>query len=481
MSRRVAQAYPFLFALVPVLNYAANNPGQFELGDLALLLGARAGGVRRWSTRSRRSRRAAAARCRAAAVRRAARGGLVLRLPPGRRGCCRATRRTPPHALLIVGRPGALASALVWWIRRRERLLDGLGRFLTLMGALLVGWSAIQIGAGLASRAPAPSPRARWPASWPGRSTGRRQRREPAARHLSDRARRVRQLRRAAGAVRLRQPAVRGQPPRARASTCPRLVRSNYVHTLLSLPSMLNSAHLDGAGAASWAREREHPGAAELPAGAQPGGPRTSRRGATATSSSPRSGGTRPAAAPLADVEFQRLERVRSHPGDAGRRAAADGARARACCATSTGTTAGRRTTSAGRSEGSPPCRASDRAGLRLRPHPEAARPVRLRPRVRDARARRREDDDVGPYIEQLECVNRLVLATVREILRALHGAARSSCSRATTAPSSSHATGYPTCGGGAAGRRPRAVRRVRGVLSARRRAARRSGTRSRS
>ncbi len=33
--------------------------------------------------------------------------------------------------------------------------------------------------------------------------------------------------------------------------------------------------------------------------------------------------------------------------------------------------------------------------------------------------ARSKEDDDVAPYLEQVECVNRLLLGTVREILRA--------------------------------------------------------------
>ena len=38
MTARVARVYPFLLALVPVLNFAANNPDQYAMRDLALLL-----------------------------------------------------------------------------------------------------------------------------------------------------------------------------------------------------------------------------------------------------------------------------------------------------------------------------------------------------------------------------------------------------------------------------------------------------------
>ena len=39
MSRWVTKPYPWLLAFVPILTYAANNPGQYGFGDLALTLG----------------------------------------------------------------------------------------------------------------------------------------------------------------------------------------------------------------------------------------------------------------------------------------------------------------------------------------------------------------------------------------------------------------------------------------------------------
>jgi len=38
MISRVTRAYPWLIAFIPTLNYAANNPDQYGMGNLAFLL-----------------------------------------------------------------------------------------------------------------------------------------------------------------------------------------------------------------------------------------------------------------------------------------------------------------------------------------------------------------------------------------------------------------------------------------------------------
>ena len=241
MSRWVTRLYPFLFAFVPILYHAANHPDQFEFRNLALMLGIAVVGC-----------------------------GLVYALADlavGSRGpgalppfvtllavalfftYPMLARRlsgdapSPSHAILI---PAGLAVcvALLWWIRRRRGLLEGLGRYLTFMAALLVAWSSVRIGIG-----------------WHRGNTAIAQ--SPLAREL---------------ARPIEGPASPSQPwhdiylivldeyansdvlsehfgydnrpfedsLRALGFHVPRLVRSNYAHTLLSLPSMLNSAHLAG-------------------------------------------------------------------------------------------------------------------------------------------------------------------------------------------------------------------------------------------
>jgi hypothetical protein len=239
MSRWVTKLYPFLFALVPILYLAARNTDQFAFGALAVMLGIALAGCGLVYA--------------LAALATAGRGPAAL--PPFVAalgvawffGYPRAARllsgegMQPAHAILI---PAGLAllAALLWWIRRRERLLEGLGRFLTLTGALLVGWSTVQIGAGwLRGRSPV---------------TGSALARElarpiegPASLSGPRRDIYLIVLDGYANSDVLRERFGYDNRPfedsiRALGFHVPRLVRSNYFHTLLSLPSLLNSAHL---------------------------------------------------------------------------------------------------------------------------------------------------------------------------------------------------------------------------------------------
>jgi hypothetical protein len=239
MTARAAKAYPFLIALVPTLNYAANNPDQYTMWDLAFLLTitvAACGVV--YATASLATRGRAAPGLPAFVTllyvawffgyRRAA-------------GVLTGDAADPPHFLLVpLGL--LLCAVLVWWIHRRPALLDGLGRFLSLMAALLVAYSAFQVGrgwvrgremvaeSGLARELAQPI---EGPATAPG------PRRDIYVIVLDEYA----------NSEVLRERFNFDNRPfedslRSLGFHVPRMVRSNYFHTLLSLPSLMNAAHL---------------------------------------------------------------------------------------------------------------------------------------------------------------------------------------------------------------------------------------------
>lgn len=241
MMSRVARAYPWLIAFIPTLNFAANNPDQYGMGDLGFLLVATTAGcavlyaVAAFAVRGRGAPALPAFITLLGVVwffgyRRAA---AILTGEPAH----------PPHLLLV---PIALtvSAALVWWICRRERLLDGLGRFLTMMGALLVGYAGLKIGrdwirgeAMIAESRLARDLAA--PIEGPARPA--EPRRDIYLIVLDEYANSDVLRERFGYDNRPFEDSLRGL-----GFHVPRLVRSNYLHTLLSLPSMLNSAHLVG-------------------------------------------------------------------------------------------------------------------------------------------------------------------------------------------------------------------------------------------
>jgi hypothetical protein len=239
MSRWVTKLYPFLFALVPILYFAARNTDQFDFGNLALVLVVMAAGcglVYGFAALAMRGRGPAALPSFVAML-----GVAWFFCYPRAARLLSGAGMQPVHVILI---PAGLAAcaALVWWIRRRERLLEGIGRFLTLTSALIVGWSTIQIGAGwLRGRSPvtgsALAGELARPIEGPASLSGPR--RDIYLIVLDEYA----------NSDVLRERFGYDNRPfedslRALGFHVPRLVRSNYLHTLLSLPSLLNSAHL---------------------------------------------------------------------------------------------------------------------------------------------------------------------------------------------------------------------------------------------
>ena len=137
------RSYPFLLALVPVFHMVASNPGWSTLGDLAVITGTVLAGC-------------GIVYALAALVSRGRWGG---RLPPLAVLAAVLWFWGYPGVVDFVGSRGSIATHLVlfpvglvatlgigWWLLRRPVLLDGVARFLTLTGALLVGWSTLSIG-----------------------------------------------------------------------------------------------------------------------------------------------------------------------------------------------------------------------------------------------------------------------------------------------------------------------------------------------
>jgi hypothetical protein len=242
---RLLLLYPFLFVVIPVLNILTQSPGGSDLGDSALVMSVLL---------------AACAVLYAFVV--VATGGrwsnpvvplivflTVLSfygwdlLPES---VHQVGRRAP--VLLVAGLGVLLILAVaggVWWLARRPRALTRVGTFLTITGALLVTVSCVQILAAEihARRVLRSSDLARELALPVGKSS-------PAST--------VKAGRPDIYLIVLDEYANSGvlkdvfsfdnrvfeDSLRHLGFTIPRLVRSNYVHTLLSLPSLLNFSHL---------------------------------------------------------------------------------------------------------------------------------------------------------------------------------------------------------------------------------------------
>jgi hypothetical protein len=140
MTRRIDHAYPFLFAIIPVLRAVAGFPGWAELGDVAVILAAvlAACGVlyglallatRRWGG-------ALAPLILMAAV-------LGFWVYP-RVAMFLDRRAGLSHPVLLPLWIGATLG-IIWWLARRRGLLEGTERFLTLTSGILVAWFVLSI------------------------------------------------------------------------------------------------------------------------------------------------------------------------------------------------------------------------------------------------------------------------------------------------------------------------------------------------
>jgi hypothetical protein len=239
MTWRVTHIYPFLFAIIPVMRLVVENPGWMDVDDAAIIVTivlAACGviyGLALLATRRRGSRLPPLVLL-----------GAVLAFWVYVRVASFVERRSSvPHAVLF---PLWVAATIgiIWWLVGRPALLDRTEKFLTLTSGMLVAWFAVSIGV---------------------------------AQYRSARA--VREsavVRRSTEPIRVR-PGAKVGPKRdiylivldeyANAEVTGRLfgfdnhvfldslrqlgfvvpaVHSNYCHTFLSVPSMLNAAHIVG-------------------------------------------------------------------------------------------------------------------------------------------------------------------------------------------------------------------------------------------
>jgi hypothetical protein len=250
--RHLRLLYPFLFAILPVLNVLTRNPGGSTLRDVAILAGVLLGvcavvyGIVALVSRQGLGN---------PAVPLIVLAGIVWFYSyPALRSVHRLAHATPAPAVVTgaVAIMSALATAVaVWWLARRPRYLDRVTTFFALTGVLLVVWSGFRIVTD-----------------------------ERAARMALRESRLVKELGAAVPVNGTASMAARQPPPDiyliildeyANSSVLrerfgfdnrefedslhkigfviPKLIRSNYVHTLLSLPSLLNFSHLSRLGA----------------------------------------------------------------------------------------------------------------------------------------------------------------------------------------------------------------------------------------
>ena len=235
--------YPFLFAVLPLLNVLAGSPGGSSLSDMGILVALVLAGC-------------------------AVLYGVALLLIRGRLNppvaplfvfltvlwfyCFITVSRWAQEALpgapglLVAGAIVAVTAAGAWWLSRRPALLDRAGTFLTLMGALLTVWFLSRAAlhlirtrdiAGRSALAaelsrPLPAPPVRLTA-------GAAEPRDVYLVVLDEYANSSVLKERFGFDNRVFEDSL------ARLGfTIPRVFRSNYVQTLLSLPSMVNFSHL---------------------------------------------------------------------------------------------------------------------------------------------------------------------------------------------------------------------------------------------
>jgi hypothetical protein len=238
MNRRPAHVYPFLFAIIPVVRLVAEYPGWAEMGDAAVVLATVLGACGlvyaiAWLATRRQGRLAALILF-----------GLVLGFWGYVRIAAVVERSTGVSHPVLLPLWAAATVALIWPLSRRPALLERAERFLTLTGGILVGWFIVSIG--VAEYRSARTLR---------QSTLVRRLAEPVTTQTGAKVR----LKRDIYLIVLDEyanPEVTGRlfgfDNRAFVDSLRRLgfvipaVHSNYLHTFLSLPSLLNAAHVAG-------------------------------------------------------------------------------------------------------------------------------------------------------------------------------------------------------------------------------------------
>ena len=233
---RAARVYPFLLAAVPILHIVADNPGESSVPDLLLVLAATLGLVgfvyliARLALGREHGPRLAP---------------LVAMLATawffGYRTAAESSGIARPH-LVLAPLLGAATVGLLLWAGRRPASLERAGSFLGLTGLLLVAFAFTDIArdrmrSAAALRESALVRRLALPVPAPAEPAGPR--RDIYLIVLDEYANSRVLLERFGYDNREFEDSLR-----ALGFHIPQVVRSNYVHTMLSIPSLLNAAHL---------------------------------------------------------------------------------------------------------------------------------------------------------------------------------------------------------------------------------------------
>jgi hypothetical protein len=257
MMHRFTPLYPFLFVILPILNILTRNPGGSSLADsgglMLLMLAACAVlyGALVFALRHHQSRSIAPLVVLAVVI--------WFYAYPRLRSAFHVSRDSLAHMALMMAVVGGAAVAtvvLIGWLARRPRQRDRVNTFLALTGLLLVAFAGVrvvthQLRARLQMRASNLAKELDTPL--------RVKDAVPAA-PVRDIYLIVLDEYASSSVLRERfgfDNRAFEDSLRKLGFTVPRLVRTNYVHTLLSIPSLLNFSHLTRLAAELGARETD--------------------------------------------------------------------------------------------------------------------------------------------------------------------------------------------------------------------------------
>ena len=231
--------YPFFFALIPILNILTRNPGGSRLDDIAVVMVCAlviTGAVYLVAALALRRARRPLVPAVVLAILLLIYGKTVLG------GLSRRVAGAPPVVMLAA--VCAILLLALFWLARRPLLLDRANTFFTLTGLLMVGWLGFRmvtdlLHAGSVVKHSVLIRQLAQPILTKGSGAAGSSQRDVYLIVLDEYANAA-----VLRDVLLFDNRVFEDSLRHLGFTIPRSVHSNYVHTLLSLPSLLNFSHL---------------------------------------------------------------------------------------------------------------------------------------------------------------------------------------------------------------------------------------------
>lgn len=240
--RRARLSYPFFFAVLPILSILTRNPGGSRLTDVAVVVGALVLGC---GVLYLLVALILGGRSSSPVVPLVVLGLIIWGNAKHTLGGWSRQMGGDLGAIAVIGVPLALTVTGVWWLARRPRYLEQVNTFLTLTGLIMVAWLGFRIASDLIHAR-----------SIVRHSALARELAQPVRTRTATTPGPVRDIYLLvldeyanSGVLQERfrfNNRVFEDSLRRLGFTIPQSLRSNYVHTLLSLPSLLNFSHLTG-------------------------------------------------------------------------------------------------------------------------------------------------------------------------------------------------------------------------------------------